>query len=266
MSNSFFCNLHQWAGNDPNKELQWFSTDNQESYIPSNSIYTPESFTYKFNEANFRCDSFDMTGNSSIMFIGCSFTMGVGLPVEHCWPYLLLDQIKKDTGLSIPYWNLGITASGTDSHVRTIYQYIDKLKPKIIFLLAASARVRDIPTHELISMWGPTYKSNNVPKEAETILCNDHWIKYQVEKNMAFIDLLVQKSGATLIWDQWGRRDKKEYENVLTLPSFKNKVSEQFMTYETKDARDGKHFGYSSNLAYKNSIYSEYKDLILSSL
>lgn len=81
-------------------------------------------FTYRFNKEGFRCDEF--TNISSIVFLGCSMTMGIGLPVEFTWPYLVSNN------LNLSCYNLGIAGSSNDTAFRMAYAWLEKINPTMV--------------------------------------------------------------------------------------------------------------------------------------
>ena len=122
-----------------NTTRQWMDLDSKESWqahmrnpeqkqhLAKYGFDQPESISYQMNNCGFRCDDFDH--RPGFIALGCSFTMGIGLPIEQVWPTM----IGATTGLAV--WNLGISASGLDTCFRMLYCYIDILKPKFVMLL-----------------------------------------------------------------------------------------------------------------------------------
>jgi len=83
--------------------------------------------SYTFNEHGFRCPSFE--NKPSIMFLGCSHTLGIGINIEDTWGHL----VSKE--LNLRCINLGQGGGTNDTAFRLGYHWIPKLKPKIVFLL-----------------------------------------------------------------------------------------------------------------------------------
>jgi len=119
-----------------NQKLNWLPMDTEELYLKNlknryedlkSNGWIDNHFTYDFNSLGFRCKEF--TDASSIMYLGCSYTIGIGLPVEHIWPEL----VSKE--LNLKCVNLGIGGASLDTVFRLCLGYIDKIKPKIIILL-----------------------------------------------------------------------------------------------------------------------------------
>ena len=84
-------------------------------------------FKYTFNSHGFRCDEF--TEDPTIMFVGCSNTMGIGLPRESVWPTLVSAQLNMRCA------NLGIGGGSSDTAFRLTHGWIDRIKPKMVIFL-----------------------------------------------------------------------------------------------------------------------------------
>lgn len=87
----------------------------------------PEAITYQYNSQGFRCPEF--TEGPCGLALGCSFTMGVGLPLDKVWPSLLSQK------LDIQIWNLGVGGAAMDTVFRLLDFYIDVLNPKFVAIL-----------------------------------------------------------------------------------------------------------------------------------
>lgn len=119
--------------------LNWFSSDSLETYNHNvkNRLTDLQAtglmdykFNYKFNSLGFRCDEF--TNNPCIMFLGCSNTVGTGLPQENIWPELLSKKMNMQCA------NLGISGGSLDTSFRLCHGYIDRINPKIVVLLPSN--------------------------------------------------------------------------------------------------------------------------------
>ena len=130
--------FHQYSRH-VNKTFNWFPADTEERYnehLKTNyqqlldNNWIDRQFTYKFNNHSFRCKEFTL--DSSIMFLGCSHTCGIGLPIENTWAYLVSEQ------LNLNMINLGIGGSGPDTSFKLANHYIPQLKPNIVVYLEPS--------------------------------------------------------------------------------------------------------------------------------
>jgi len=116
-----------------NQELNWLPMDTEFHYkdnLESNRHllekykWLDKKITYKFNSLGFRCDEF--TDEPTAMFLGCSNTIGIGLPVEETWASIVAKN------LNLKCANLAIGGGSADTAFRMCLGYIDQVKPKIV--------------------------------------------------------------------------------------------------------------------------------------
>lgn len=116
-----------------NTTLKWLSSDTEELYqknLKENynllliNGWIKNTFTYTFNKHGFRCSNF--MDENNIMFLGCSNTMGIGIPEEQRWT----DIVSLE--LSLNCVNLGIAGGSADTCFRLCHGWIDRIKPKIV--------------------------------------------------------------------------------------------------------------------------------------
>jgi hypothetical protein len=86
-----------------------------------------KQFDYRFNQQGFRSIEFDSVKSAGMAF-GCSYTEGVGLPIENVWPSI----VSKN--LDYPIWNLGVGGSSMDTVFRLAEYWIPALKPKFVLI------------------------------------------------------------------------------------------------------------------------------------
>ena len=122
-----------------NQTLHWLDIDNKELWqsniadparraqLEHFGFDRPDAITYQMNSHGFRCNDFD--SRPGFIALGCSFTSGIGLPIEQVWPTI----VGNFAGL-VP-WNLGIGGAGSDTCFRMLINYIDLLNPKFVMLL-----------------------------------------------------------------------------------------------------------------------------------
>jgi hypothetical protein len=122
-----------------NQQFNWNGTDSEELYqknLVKNRLlleqykWIDRPITYKFNSHGFRADEFDST-EPGVMFLGCSHTLGVGLPVESTWAHIVSRSLRLNN------YNLGVGGSSNDTAFRLAHHWIEQLKPKLVVLLSA---------------------------------------------------------------------------------------------------------------------------------
>jgi len=258
-----------------NTVVNWAGSDTPENFYKYQpNPYNLDSITYEYNKFGFRSDDFDQPADKKIIFIGCSFTEGIGLPNHHTWSYQLLEMIKAETGLTIPYWNLGMGSCGIGSITRILYHWYPLLNPDLVVALWPGYR------HEYktkLNKWH-TVLPNKTPNIFETnpFLIESTTIQYETEKNFAIIDLLLQRNNSILIWDFWSQQESFMTEIEMNLETFKNRVDlwkgiEPTLLIKPGHekpvkARDGMHPGEEYNKRFANQLFAHNKDLILRSL
>lgn len=198
-----------------NETVNWIGGDSKEAYqqnlltnykeLATNG-WINASFTYKFNSLGFRCDEFN--SNPSVMCLGCSITVGIGLPIETIWPELVSKQ------LNMRCINLGQGGSGPDTAFRLCYGYIDRVNPQIVvymqpppnrFELISAQWQKNISVHctesirkQLFKIWTVDENNNyfNQRKNALAIqmLCEQRNIKFIFVDSKNFCNSLISKS------------------------------------------------------------------------
>jgi hypothetical protein len=121
------------------QQFDWLPTDSEETYQqmiqdPAHRQYfaeqgwdKPGAITYKINSHGFRCDEFD--GGPYVLTLGCSFTLGTGLPVQDTWPSL----IGRELGLKVA--NISWGGNSADTCFRMGEYWIPELKPELVIML-----------------------------------------------------------------------------------------------------------------------------------
>ena len=243
-----------------NVTLDWFPSDLKQAYEENiknpkyKDLIPTEYFNYEFNNYGFRCDNFTDYSKHKyrILFLGCSHTEGVGLPVEETWAYKLLQIINDELGENIPYWTIAMGGTGLDQQNRALYQLNDMLRPNIIIGLFPNASRREI--------YNGYYYIKKLPehlkiKKYEDVFFDDKLILYQLGKNLSFLKLLSNKYNTKIIANATGSCRKiyyKEYNNQFDFYTY------QADFYNVVDmARDMLHAGKKSNTNFALKLYDE---------
>jgi hypothetical protein len=199
-----------------NQELDWLPMDTEDRY--QNNLKTQyhnlekngwinSNFTYKFNSYGFRCEEF--SNDPSIVFLGCSITIGMGLPEHHTWPSLVAKN------LNLKCCNLGIGGSSNDTAFRLAYFWLEKIKPKfVVFCETFPSRMEIFSTNGIVRCM-----PGIISTPAETVedfylghwTANEHNIHLLRKKNCLAINKLSNNIGAKFIKvnvDQFRYRDR----------------------------------------------------------
>jgi len=102
-----------FVGNIPNFESNFLeNTDDEKRFLkncetqPSDWVYRNKKITYKYNEYGHRCVSPNQLKPGYILYMGCSFTDGVGLALEDTYPFIVSNNLNKT------YYNVAVGGSG----------------------------------------------------------------------------------------------------------------------------------------------------------
>jgi hypothetical protein len=194
-----------------NQTLEWLPTDSKENYKqliqdPVHLEYfkchgwtQPNAILYKINSQGFRCDEFE-PDQSCMIALGCSYTMGIGLPVECLWSTILG---KK---LNLKVYNLAWGGFSADTCYRLARYWIPILRPQLIGMLTPpKTRIELIVNQDncsFIEIFTPADKSNyfcNTDMFLKHWWVNDQNSVINNEKNTLAIQQLAVQYGAKFV-------------------------------------------------------------------
>lgn len=130
--------------NPKNSTVKWLGSDSEAAFkrlvnIPNLSgerqkkaqYWKDKEINYDFNNYGFRTpDDFDFEkGEKGILTLGCSFTEGLGLPLEYIWGY----KLAKELGLK--YYTCALGGQGLHTAFRMLLYFGRRLNVDDIFLL-----------------------------------------------------------------------------------------------------------------------------------
>jgi len=185
--------------------FNWCPSDNPEAYKEEGQYgpnpYTPTSFGYQFNSYGFRCDEFNLPSPLPILFLGCSFTEGTGVPKEATWAYRILEKIRAKTGKDIPYWNFAVGAAGIDTQASFLSEHGDTIRPRHIIFMRPPWTRRQIvkPSGEIVD-WMPGHHGH---ESFEPLLIDEQNALFQADRSLCILDLLAEKYNAYIHYCSW---------------------------------------------------------------
>lgn len=211
-----------------NQTIEWFQTDSEERYQKNLSerenelrkfFWVNRPFTYQFNSAGFRSDEFDADA-PGIVFLGCSHTVGVGLPVETTFSNIIA------TELNLKCYNLGVAGAANDTAFRLADYYIPSLNIKtVVFLSSERTRFELFTDNEERYILTP---SNNTLKDSIRGFYR-HWLSNDINSNVQ------HRRNVLAIQQLCSQRNIKFYHK-------------EFLNFPLIDkARDLAHYGINSN-------------------
>lgn len=125
--------LH-WLGTDSEASWQRYMQDPEHrEYFEQQGWHRSDAITYRINSHGFRGKEFTP---GCVLALGCSYTLGLGLPEFTVWPY----QIGNVLGLDVA--NISWGGYSADTCYRLARYWIPKLQPRVVmFLLPPVTRI-----------------------------------------------------------------------------------------------------------------------------
>ena len=198
-----------------NQELDWLPNDTKEWYAHNlkynyqqlaDNGWINTHFKYAFNSHGFRCQEF--TPDPSIMFLGCSFTFGIGLPVDVIWPELTAQ------GLNMRCANLGIGGSDLNTAFRLASGWIDRVRPKIVVLMIPSILRFELITDRIIQIL-PNDVHQQVRPFYATWCQNTYNTELNAEKSILAIHMLCHLRHIKFLRYEWQELNHSEHRSAL---------------------------------------------------
>jgi len=174
--------------------INWLTSDTAELYkknlIEKRSLleqnnWIDRKFTYTFNSEGFRSERF--TNTPTVMFLGCSDTIGIGLPVEAIWPTLVAKQLNMSCA------NLGQGGGSADTAFRLCLGWIDKIKPKMVIFLQPPGIRWELLKYQKIEFLGTGFPFQDYEKYMNEYWADDNNHHFNTEKNTLAIQQLCEQ-------------------------------------------------------------------------
>jgi hypothetical protein len=192
--NIFMINYNSIYKKHCDTTINWLPSDTEELYnknlieqrdllIKNNWI--DRKISYTFNSEGFRSDRF--TNNPTVMFLGCSNTIGIGLPVEAIWPTLVAKQLNMSCA------NLGQGGGSADTAFRLCLGWIDKIKPKLVIFLQPPGTRWELLTNRKIEFLGTGFPVLAYEPYMKEWWADDNNHHFNTEKNTLAIQQLCEQ-------------------------------------------------------------------------
>jgi hypothetical protein len=147
------------------RELQWFKNDAEQRYeVDPHPTLKPRDVSYRFNDHGYRCGEFSERGDINIVFIGCSWVFGTGVPVEATACSLFAKRVADHMGKRVVAWNLAFPGKSNDYVTRVLLCALPVLRPDVAFVnFTFSAR------REYLPIDGPELNLLSSPASLKTV-------------------------------------------------------------------------------------------------
>jgi len=219
--------LSEWSHNDSERNFKAnMAVKSKQKLIQAQGWDQPNAITYDINSQGFRCNELQENRNA-IVFLGCSHTYGVGLPIQNTYVYNL------STMLDMPYFNLGIPGSALDTAFRMACYWLHIIKPKIVVCFHGIYRME----HRISSDDMNVFLCTDGRELSKSWFCCDENSEYNGLKNFLAIESICKDISA----DFYAWRTEHEFNQMGP----------------TDQARDIMHFGPRAHEKLAEKMYQE---------
>lgn len=201
------CEREWWLPDSPECLDRLMNSDQiYKDYVETQGWNLPGAITYKFNSMGYRGHNPDWS-KPTLMTFGCSITMGIGLPQDHTWPWV----VGKALNLQVVNFSLG--GQSADWCFRMAEYWLSYRRPVLAVMLA--------PPHQRLEIiidndnTGRTYSAQETVHEQflQTWFTYDENVRLNNLKNkLAFLSLGRHLKIPTLCYDafDWFARSREE--------------------------------------------------------
>jgi len=194
----------------PGKRL-WSPADTKARYLSNmkNRLFEMRDFGWEDSEDRILYDcgehGFRETRLSSIkqnqcLALGCSYTFGVGLPLEDIWTSIFEQKYAETV------YNLGAPSMGNETFFRLAYHWIPILKPKLVMVLSPGMHRRERISD---NRWKPLGGWCDINDAIDMQYLDKDECFYSNTRSLLGIEMLCQQHNATyLVQDSqfyWGK-------------------------------------------------------------
>jgi len=191
----------------------YYITDN----IHHGFIVPGPEVLYKINMDGYRTKHFATFDNSreTILFAGCSWTFGEGLPTEYTWPFLVTQAFEN-----VDYYNIGYMGLSVNHIIKNVYSFIRSYgKPKYLFICFPDIQRNIIYSEKLesyIKAYTSTFFIGSKDKDREK-----YTLEYQNENNLLLATTQISaledycdEAGIKLVWTTWVYNDYEIFKDL----------------------------------------------------
>lgn len=197
------------------KEDTGRSYETRSAILGAHSEIENDIYDYRWNSDGLR--SVEFSERPEVVALGCSHTLGQGLPEWASWPSLLSQKIGKPVG-NISYSGAAINKN-VSSFFAMIHQY--QYLPKVVVANFANfERFYFVDgTGEFMRDWYINYSPKKTkvtaPWNYEEILPYE-WVYYQNLNSIMMLEAFCESNNIRLVWSTWSNGLSNDMEEFLS--------------------------------------------------
>ena len=246
---------------------------------PKGMVDGPD-FTYKINSHGYRSQHFKNLNSSStnILFGGCSWTFGEGLPEDYTWTKLVTDGIQNlNKNKKVESFNMGYMGFSIDLIIKNIMGFIKNYgKPDYLFIVFPDF-ARQVKFDPYNIKYIKTHPNIHWIRDADDKAQKEYTLGYHCENNMYsqiqlihMLEEFCEASKIKLIWTTWHTADFYVYNNIDFMNCFSPDLDEngevfrfhsehcnsKFPFYKNKN--DWPYWGYADDKAHPGTAWTKF--------
>lgn len=129
-----------------NQQWKYSGIDTRESCLDRKHFDRyPYDIDYQYNSKGFRDREWPQDLSSAVWCVGDSFTVGIGSPIEHTWPWVLEQTIQQRTV------NVSLDGGSNDWIARHIQIILDNVQPKTLVVMWSYINRREADVEKLVN-------------------------------------------------------------------------------------------------------------------
>jgi hypothetical protein len=235
-----------------------------------------EPFDYKYNTYGFRSQHFEncKPGDVNILFSGCSWTEGSGLPDEMVWRYLLTEKLKAlHPEQNVEQYSVGVGGASIPLIFKNTLSFLRKNKDvSYVYILLPGFDRAGRYDPNVLDGKGGFRKINYVSPESEIFkipVIKNFVINYEPADSiyttlplLKAIEDICELREIKLYWGTWSPLDQEVYEDFdfnsyVKMPQWSRMSIQGAVTDKTyfKIAADGHHPGLEHMTEISDAFY-----------
>ncbi len=178
---------------------EWFNMDTFERYRENGGhpVYGEHDIQYCFNALGYRSPEFDELADLRVIAVGCSYTMGVGLPEDALFHARFARRLQAASGGKMVVWNLGSAGASNDYIARILHLAVPLLDPTVVLVNFTHAARREYASVQNLLMgylpgWEPgdDLASQDIKRQF-VALASDHDDRLNSFRNYRSVNALL---------------------------------------------------------------------------
>jgi hypothetical protein len=265
---------HQMNIYVPNRFSTWHLSDNLDTYnkyLKNNSVSKwTDDWGYKFNSYGFRSDELDEQATKRIYVIGCSYTLGEGLPFEKTWSQQFKKlYCEKFPNEKVNLLNFAQSGGSNDYISRMIIAQMNDIKPDLAIVQFSYMNRAEMLKKDYCRTFGPWDGEDDI--KAYYYLYNKYNALIEMIKHMLQVQQYCELNNINYIfsvvdWDYFNNTKLFENETVKKYYSLLNTDKILDRSIESHDikcdyGRDLSHPGIESNRKFAEYAFNYFERL-----